>query len=104
MSNYVFAYHGEPKFESPDEGAKYKAKWLAWVGSLGDALVNPGWPLGMPKTVSPTGVSDSVTPMRLTGFSIVKADSMDAALEMAKGCPHLAHGTIEVAEAMEMGM
>jgi hypothetical protein len=32
----------------------------------------------------------------------VKADSMDAALEMAKGCPHLEHGTIEVAEVKEM--
>jgi hypothetical protein len=27
----------------------------------------------------------------------VKADSMDAALEMAKGCPHFELGTIEVA-------
>jgi hypothetical protein len=29
---------------------------------------------------------------------------MDAALEMAKRCPHLEHGTVDVAEAMEMGM
>jgi hypothetical protein len=32
----------------------------------------------------------------------MKADSMDAALEMAKGCPQLEIGTIEVAEVMEM--
>ena len=29
---------------------------------------------------------------------------MDAACEMAKGCPHLDHGTIEVAEVMDMEM
>ena len=29
---------------------------------------------------------------------------LEAALEIAKRCPHLEHGTIDVAEAMEMGM
>ena len=104
MSNYAFAYYGEPKFESPEGGTKYKAKWQAWVSGLGDALVNPVIPLGMPKTVSSGRVSDDGGSNRLTGFSIVKADSMDAALEMAKECPHLEHGTVEVAEVMEMGM
>ena len=36
------------------------------------------------------------------GYSIVKADSMDAAVELAKGCPYLEMGTIEVAEVKEM--
>ncbi len=104
MSNYAFTYYGEPKSESPEEGAKYKARWQAWVGGLGDALVNPGIALGMPKTVSSGGVSDNGGSNRVTGFSIVKADNMEAALEMAKRCPHLEHGTVEVAEVMEMSM
>ncbi len=78
------------------------AKWQAWVGGLGDAVVNPGTPLGKSKTVSSGGVSDDGGSNALTGFSIVKADSMDAALEIAKGCPYLEHGTIEVAEVKEM--
>ncbi len=102
MSNYVFAYHGGKKPESPEEGAKHMAQWKAWIGGLGDAVVNPGTPLGMSKTVSSSGVSDDGGSNPLLGFSIVKADSMDAALEMAKGCPHLEIGTIEVAEAKEM--
>ena len=104
MRNYVFAYYGEPKFRSPEEGAKYKEKWMAWVGGLGDALVDPVTPLGKPRTVSSRGVSDGGGSNRLTGFSTVKADSIDVALELARGCPHLEHGTIDVAEAMEMGM
>jgi hypothetical protein len=36
------------------------------------------------------------------GFSIVRAPSMDAALKIAQGCPHLAIGTIEVAEMKQM--
>ncbi len=102
MSNYIFAYHGGKKPESPEEGAKHMAKWQAWVDGLGDAVVNPGTPLGMSKTVSSSGVSDDGGSNPLNGFSIVKADSMDAALEMAKGCPYVDIGTIEVAEVKEM--
>ncbi len=103
MSNYVFAYHGGKRPESREEGAKHMAKWKAWVGGLGDAVVNPGTYLGMSKTVSSGGVSDDGGSNPLLGFTIVKADSMDAALEMAKACPHLGlGGTLEVAEVMEM--
>ena len=103
MSDFVFAYHGGKTPESPEEGAKQMAKWNAWVGGLGDAVVNPGTPLGKPKTVSSGGVSDDGGSNPLLGFSILKADSMDAALEMAKACPTLEiGGTIEVAEVMEM--
>ena len=103
MSNYIFAYHGVKMPESPEEGAKQMAKWKAWVGGLGDAVVNPGTYLGMSKTVSSGGVSDDGGSNPLLGFTIVKADSMDAALEMAKACPHLGlGGTLEVAEVMEM--
>ncbi len=102
MPNYVFAYHGGKKPESPEEGGKHMAKWKAWVGGLGDAVVNPGTPLGKPKTVSSVGVSDDGGSNPLLGYSIVKADSMEAAVEIARGCPHLEIGTIEVAEVMEM--
>ena len=58
MSNYIFAYHGGNKPGSPEEGAKQMAKWHTWVEGLGDAMVNPGTPLGMSKTVSSNGVAD----------------------------------------------
>ena len=103
MSNYILAYHGGKKPETPAEGAKNMAKWKAWVGGLGDAVVNPGTPLGKSRIVSSLGVSDDGRSNPLIGFSIVKADSMDAALAMARECPHLEiGGTLEVAEVMEM--
>ena len=104
MKQFAFAYYGEPKFKSPEEGAKYMEKWGAWAGSLGKAWVNPGVPLKIAKTVSSSGVSDNNSSNRLTGFSVLQADSMDAAIKMAKACPHLEHGTVDVAEAMEMEM
>ncbi len=102
MPNYIIAYHGGKKPESPEEGAKHMAKWKAWLDGLGNAAVNPGTPLGKSKTVTAKGVSDGGGPNALTGYSVVKADSMDAALDMAKVCPFLDVGTLEVAEMMEM--
>ena len=103
MSEFMFAYHGGKKPESPEEGAEMMEKWHAWIADLGDAMVNPGTPVGMSKTVSSSGVADDGGPNPLSGFSVVKADSMEAALEIAKSCPFLdTEGTIEVAEMMEM--
>ena len=103
MSNYIIAYHGEMKKpESPEEGAKHMEKWKAWVSGLGDAVVNPGTPLGKFKIVTSAGVSDGDASNSWTGYSIVKADGMDAALEMAKACPYLEIGTVGVAEVMKM--
>ena len=104
MKQFTFAYYGEPKFENPQAGMAYKERWMLWMKSLGDALVNPGVPTKKAKVVSTGGVSDDASTLRLTGFSIVKAENMDVALGMAKTCPHLEHGTVHVAEAMEMGM
>ena len=105
MNNYVFVYRGGLNFKSPEEGAKHMEKWRAWVGGLGDASVNRGSPFAKSKTVSSGGVSDDGGSNPLTGYSIVKADSLDAALKMAKACPHLdIGGSIVVAEVMEMEM
>ena len=102
MANYIFAYHGGKMPETPEEGAAVMAKWQAWFGALGDAVVDGGAPVGQSKTVSSSGAADGGGANPLSGYSIVKADNIDAAIEMAKGCPILEHGTVEVAEAMEM--
>jgi hypothetical protein len=77
------------------------AKWKAWVDGLGERMVNPGMPLGLGKLVTSNGVSER-GPNHLTGFSIVLADNMDAAIEVAQRCPFLEIGTIEIAEGLEM--
>jgi len=102
MAEFIIAYHGGKKPDSPEEGAKHMERWKAWLGALGDAVVNPGTPLGKSKMVSSGGVSDADGPERLTGFSVVKAENIEAALEIAKECPFLEMGTLEVAEVMSM--
>jgi YCII-related domain-containing protein len=103
MANYFIAYHGGNQPESPEAGVAHKAKWQAWVEGLGDAAVNPGTPLGKFSTVSASGVSADGGPHPMSGFSVVTADSLEAAIAIAQGCPFLElGGTIEVAEMMQM--
>jgi hypothetical protein len=52
MTNCVFANYGGKLPERSEEGAKHMVKFAAWVGGLGDAVVNPDTPLGMSRTVS----------------------------------------------------
>ena len=104
MSNYVFAYHGGKKPESREEGAKFMERWKAWSDGLGDVWINRGSPVGMSKTVDADGVSDGGGSNPLSGYSVVQADSIDAAVKIAQSCPHVEHGTIEVAEVLDMEM
>ena len=54
-------------------------------------------------TVSSDEVSDDSGPNPMSGYSVIKADNMEAALELAKACPTLEiGGTIAVSEMMEM--
>ena len=104
MAKYVFAYHGGKMPETPEEGQKVMAAWSDWLQGMGSAVVDGGNPVGPSKTVSADGVEDNGGSNPLSGYSIVEADSLETAVEMAKGCPVLegGHGTVEVAEAMDM--
>lgn len=102
MPQFVFAYHGGKKPESPEASAALMAKWTAWLNGLGTAVINPGNPVGKSKTVSAESVVDNGGPNPLSGFSVVEAKDIAGAIEMAKSCPHLELGTIEVAEMMSM--
>jgi len=102
MPKFIFAYHGGKAPESPEEGAEVMAKWQAWFGTMGDAVVDGGNPAGPSKTVSKDGVADNGGSNPIGGYSLVQAENIEAAVEMAKGCPIMDHGTVEVAEAMEM--
>jgi len=103
MTNYAIAYYVEPQFGSSETGQVYQEQWMAWINNLGDAVVTPAMPLGKAKTLRNDGsIKDEATSERLTGLTVVKADSLDAAVEMAKGCPHLEHGYLDIAEIYEM--
>ena len=98
MANYLLVFHGGGMPETPEEGAKVMQAWTAWFSELGDSLVDGGNPASATKTIAADGsVSDD--PSGPSGYSILKADSLDAAVALAKGCPVLQGGaSIQVVE------
>ena len=98
MANYVLVYHGGSMPETPEEGANVMKAWTDWFQTIGDALVDGGNPASRTKTIAANGsVSDDATGP--SGYSIIKADSLDAAVGLAKGCPVLQGGaSIQVVE------
>ncbi|HEX4296407.1 MAG TPA: YciI family protein [Devosia sp.] len=100
MTKFLFSYHGGNPPSNPQEGEKTMKAWGDWMGGLGKALVEPGNPTGASKTVGSDGkISAGGGANAVTGYSIVEAKDLDAAVAMAKTCPQLAaKGTIEVAE------
>jgi len=101
MANYMLAYKGGSMAATDEEREVAMAAWGAWFGGLGAAVVDPGNPFGASATVAvDTTVSDGA-PSALTGYSVLSADSLQAAGELVKGCPVLvAGGSVEVYETI----
>jgi hypothetical protein len=91
MANFVLLYSGGSMPASEAERAAILQAWGAWFGRLGSALVDGGNPFTpLAKSIASDGsVSDGPVGTMATGYSILKADSLGAAVELARGCPVL---------------
>lgn len=108
MKNFLFVYRSEPATEapSPEQMQEVMSLWMAWLGSIGaqNKLVDKGNSLKSAGKVVKTGgaITDGpYTEIKETigGYSIVQADSIEEAAELAKGCPIFANGgNVEVRE------
>jgi hypothetical protein len=92
MANFLLLYTGGSAPTAADRD-KIMADWGGWFGKLGDKIVDQGNPVGHAKNVANGSVHDgAVSNPAATGYSILKADSLNAAAELAKGCPVLKSG------------
>jgi len=105
MAKYVLLYHGGKMPETEAEQAAVMEAWGAWYGQLGSAVADPGNPFTpMAKSVAANGsLSDGPVGTMASGYTVLEAGSLDAAAEMAKGCPVLQGGAqISVFETFEV--
>ena len=103
MPQYVIVYLGGNQPSTPEEGKQHFSKYMAWLSSLGEAVVSPANPLKDTSTVNPDGSVTSGGTTTMSGYTIIQADSMAAALTIAKACPFLEiGGSLEVSELVEM--
>jgi hypothetical protein len=94
MADFLLLYTGGMQPQSDDEMAKIMQAWTEWYGELGAALKDGGNPFTpAAKSVASDGsVSDGPIGVMATGYTIVSADSLEAASELARGCPVLTGG------------
>ncbi len=103
MTQFVFVYLGGNQPSSPEEAKKHFSKYTEWLSALGDSIVSPAIPLKNTSTVSSDGTVREGGSSAMSGFTIIKADSMEAALSIAQACPFLEiGGSLEVSELMQM--
>ncbi len=103
MPQYVIVYLGGDQPSSQEEGKRHFSKYMDWLSSLGDSAVSPANPLKNTRTVNSDGTVTTGGTTTMSGYTIIEADSMDAALSIAQSCPFLdIGGSLEVSELMQM--
>lgn len=113
MKDFLFVYRNDFKNQptgSPEELQAITKKWMDWIGGIAaqNKLVDRGNRLmGDGRVVKPGNVvtDGPYTEIKelIGGYSIVKAESYDEAVEMAKGCPiYPFGGNVEVREINPM--
>jgi hypothetical protein len=83
VKKFMFLYKGYVP-PTPEIG---KA-WMDWFASVGDAMVDSGNPMTGGLEVTPQGVETLESGLdSFNGYSIINAESADAAVELAKTNP-----------------
>jgi hypothetical protein len=102
MAKYLLLYAGGSMPETNEQRDAVMKAWDGWFHQLGKGLVDGGNPFSGSKNVAAdgsitTGAGDA------SGYSIIEADSLDAATDLAKGCPVLQGGaSVSVFETFEV--
>ena len=103
MAHYAIVYLGGEQPSSPEQGKRHFGEYMEWLSSLGDSVVSPANPLKNTHVIDPNGIVTAGSSSTMSGFTIIEADSMEAALKTAKACPFLnIGGSLEVSELAEM--
>jgi hypothetical protein len=90
MADYLLLYSGGGMPATEAEQAAVMQAWTSWFETLGPALKDGGNPFtpGAARTIGADGsVNDGGIAPTASGYSVIQADSLDAATDLAKGCP-----------------
>ena len=72
---------------TPEQMKEGMDAWGAWMGKVGDSMLDIGAPLGASRSVDQG--SPATAGSHVTGFSVLQADSLDAAAALVENHPHL---------------
>lgn len=96
MAKFMFLYHGpipDMSKMSKEVSKAVMEDWLTWMNRTGEALVDPGAPLGPCDSVVDNGSNKA--PLEIGTYSIVEAPDMRAARKFTENHPFLKRKTGE---------
>ncbi len=92
MAKYLLLYEGGGMPETEEAQAAAMQAWEAWFTQLGGALADGGNPFTPASNRVAADGSISSGAGSATGYSVLEADSLATATDLAKGCPVLQGG------------
>jgi hypothetical protein len=92
MEKFLLVYYGGAMAATPSEQKKSMAAWMKWFQDMGKAVVDGGAPTIPGKEISSAGTKNIALAKPVSGYSILQAENMDAAVKLAKSCPIIAGG------------
>ncbi|MBI5321634.1 hypothetical protein [Bradyrhizobium sp.] len=92
------AWNALPETERQARAQKGIAAWKAWAEKHQAAILDMGGPLGKTKQIDAGGVRDISN--LLSGFTVLRADSHEAAARLFENHPHFAIFPGEAVEVM----
>ena len=101
MPQFIFAYLGGNQPSSPEEGRAHFEKYTKWITDIGTKALVPMIPLKDTVTINPDNTISDGTTTTMSGYTIIDAESLEAALEVGRACPFLEiGGSLDVSEIM----
>lgn len=93
MTKFLVTYMGsesgvQPDLISEDQRQAFMQCWADWAAANKQAIVDDGAPVGKTLLVTPDAISP--TKNSIVGYTIVEADSHEAAAEIFRTHPHVA--------------
>ena len=78
-------------------------KYIKWINALGETVISAMNPLKDTHHIAPDGVVSSGSGTQMSGFTIIEAASIEAAVEITITCPFTEiGGSLEVSELVQM--
>jgi hypothetical protein len=112
MAEFLYLYRGGQRGWTPEESQQIMQRWMSWFKELGASgnLKDGGQPLEPEGKVvkGKSAVTDgpyAETKDLVGGYTVIEADTLAQAAELAKGCPILERqGLVEVRPIMKLDM
>ena len=110
MKKFMLTYHNTAESlaqwsnATPEQKAEGMKPWVAWKAKWENNILDFGAPVGGGQTVGSNG-NTSPSAREITGYSVIQADSREAAILMLADHPHHHGGSgasIELHECISM--